>query len=101
MALTKTLDATLIGVPVSDAYIRITDLYVGRRQHPDVDAKFIATLSVSAYAAQPTDVDLVQVMSWVFSVPLDAIDAADGATLLERAYNWLVTSNELAGAVSV
>lgn len=101
MALTKTLDATLIGVPVSNAYIRITDLSVSRRPHPDVDAKFVINLAVSAYAAEPVDVEFSQVMSWVFTAPLEAVDAAAGATLLERAYNWLVTSNELAGAVSV
>ena len=88
MAFTLSVNETGIGVPVSNAYARITLLKI---------TKEVAFLNVSYYMSQDArNADAREIGHQFFR--FDSTELTNGSNPLEMGYNWLKTQPEFANA---
>ena len=84
------------GIKFDGAYYRIVTASVTRQRGSD--PKFSVMIDLSAYAtASPTD-DTREVDFKRYNAPLDAVEAASGATFLDKCYAWVMAQADMSGS---
>lgn len=95
MAITNniTQENSQYGIKFDGAYYRIVTASVSRQR--DTEPKFLVMIDLSAYAtATPTD-NTREVGFKRYQAPLDAVEAASGATFLAKCYAWVMTQSDM------
>ena len=83
------------GIAFDGAYYRIVTAAISREREVP---KFTVTIDLSAYAtASPTD-DTREVDFKRYNAPLEAVEAASGATLLAKCYAWVMAQDDMDGS---
>ena len=83
------------GIAFDGAYHRIVTAAISREREVP---KFTVTIDLSAYAtASPTD-DTREVDFKRYNAPLEAVEAASGATFLAKCYAWVMTQSDMSGS---
>ena len=98
MAITNniTTENSQYGIAFNGAYYRIVTAAVSRQRGSD--PKFSVMIDLSAYAtASPTD-DTREVDFKRYNAPLDAVEAASGATFLAKCYAWVMAQSDMSGS---
>lgn len=84
------------GIKFDGAYYRIVTAAVSRQRGSD--PKFSVMIDLSAYAtASPTD-NTREVDFKRYNAPLDAVEAASGATFLAKCYAWVMAQSDMSGS---
>jgi len=83
------------GVAFNGAYYRIVTAAVSRQRGSD--PKFMVMIDLSGYAATPDD-DTREVDFKRYNAPLDAVEAASGATFLAKCYAWVMAQDDMSGS---
>ena len=97
MAITNniTTENSQYGIAFNGAYYRIATTAVSRQR--GTDPKFSVMIDLSGYAATPDD-DTREVDFKRYNAPLDAVEAASGATFLAKCYAWVMTQSDMDGS---
>ena len=97
MAITNniTTENSQYGIAFNGAYYRIVTAAVSRQRGTDL--KFSVMIDLSGYAATPDD-DTREVDFKRYNAPLDAVEAASGATFLAKCYAWVMAQNDMDGS---
>ena len=97
MAITNniTTENSQYGIAFNGAYYRIATTAVSRQR--GTDPKFNVMIDLSGYAATPDD-DTREVDFKRYDAPLDAVEAASGATFLAKCYAWVMTQSDMDGS---
>lgn len=99
MAIQLDLTTSQYGVPFAGAYFRIVTAAVSRQRAGG--PKFSVMLDIAGYGtATPTD-DTREVDFRRYHAPLSDIEAMAGAEFLDRCYSWVMSQQDMAGAVGV
>lgn len=99
MAIQIDLQQSNFGIPFAGAYFRIVTAAVSRQR--EEANRHSVMIDVVGYPAQPVDEDTKDVDFRRYHVPLADIEAQTGPDFLEKAYQWVVTQPDMAGAVRV
>lgn len=87
------------GISFSGAYYRIVTAAVSRQR--GTDPKFSVMIDLSAYAtSSPTD-DTREVDFKRYNANLTDVEAASGATFLDKCYAWVMAQDEMSGSTAV
>jgi len=97
MAITNniTTENSKYGIKFDGAYYRIVTAAVSRQRGTDL--KFTVMIDISGYAATPDD-DTQEVDFKRYEAPLDAVEAASGATFLAKCYAWVMAQSDMDGS---
>ena len=97
MAITNniTTENSQYGIKFDGAYYRIVMASVARQR--GTDPKFEVMIDLSGYAATPDD-DTREVDFKRYQAPLDAVEAASGATFLAKCYGWVMAQSDMSGS---
>ena len=97
MAITNniTQENSQYGIAFNGAYYRIVTAAVSRQR--GTDPKFSVMIDLSGYAAIPDD-DTREVDFKRYNAPLDAVEAASGATFLAKCYAWVMAQSDMSGS---
>jgi hypothetical protein len=97
MAITHNITkaASNYGIKFDGAYYRIVTAAVSRQR--GTDPKFSVMIDLSGYAATPDD-DTREVDFKRYDAPLDAVEAASGATFLAKCYAWVMAQSDMSGS---
>jgi hypothetical protein len=97
MAITNniTTENSQYGIAFNGAYYRIVTAAVSRQRGTDL--KFSVMIDLSGYAATPDD-DTREVDFKRYNAPLDAVEAASGATFLAKCYTWVMAQDDMDGS---
>lgn len=96
MAIKIDLNQNSFGVPFAGAYFRIVTLAISRQRidHP----RHAVMIDVAGYAAKPTNEDTKEIDFRRYHTAMESIEQCDGATFIEKAYNWVMVNPDMAGA---
>ncbi len=87
------------GISFSGAYYRIVTAAVSRQRGSD--PKFTVMIDLSAYAtSSPTD-DTREVDFKRYSANLADVEAASGATFMDKCYAWVMAQDDMDGSSAV
>ena len=89
-------DASQYGIAFNNAYYRIVTAAVSR-QNGD-DPKFSVMIDLSAYATSSPTENTREVDFKRYEAPLDAVEAASGATFLAKCYAWVMAQSDMSGS---
>ena len=97
MAITNniTQENSQYGIAFNGAYYRIVTAAVSRQR--GADPKFTVMIDLLGYAATP-DHDTREVDFKRYHAPLDAVEAASGATFLAKCYAWVMAQSDMSGS---
>jgi len=97
MAITNniTTENSQYGIKFDGAYYRIVTTAVSRQR--GTDPKFSVMIDLSGYATTPDD-DTREVDFKRYNAPLDAVEAASGATFLAKCYAWVMAQSDMSGS---
>lgn len=99
MAIQLDLQQSQYGIAFAGAYFRIVTAAVSRQRAGG--PKFSVMLDIAGYGtATPTD-DTREVDFRRYHAPLSDIEAMAGAEFLDRCYSWVMSQQDMAGAVGV
>ena len=100
MAITNTItqETSQYGIAFNGAYYRIVMASIARQR--GADPKFEVMIDLSGYAATPND-DTREVDFKRYQAPLDAVEAASGATFLAKCYAWVMAQDDMSGSKAV
>jgi hypothetical protein len=91
--------ASQYGISFNNAYYRIVTAAVSRQRGSD--PKFTVMIDLSAYAtSSPTD-DTREVDFKRYSANLADVEAASGATFLDKCYAWVMAQADMDGSTAV
>ena len=91
--------ASQYGIAFNNAYYRIVTAAVSRQR--GTDPKFSVMIDLSAYAtSSPTD-DTREVDFKRYSANLTDIEAASGATFMDKCYAWVMAQSDMDGSTAV
>jgi len=91
--------ASQYGIAFNNAYYRIVTAAVSRQR--GTDPKFSVMIDLSAYAtATPTD-DTREVDFKRYSANLADVEAASGATFMDKCYAWVMAQSDMSGSTAV
>jgi hypothetical protein len=91
--------ASQYGIAFNNAYYRIVTAAVSRQR--GTDPKFSVMIDLSAYAtSSPTD-DTREVDFKRYSANLTDIEAASGATFMDKCYAWVMAQEDMTGSTAV
>jgi hypothetical protein len=97
MAIQVDLATSQYGVPFAGAYFRIVTASV-MRQRGDAP-RFSVMLDVAGYATAPQDEDTRDVDFRRYHTPLATIEAMAGDNFLAKCYSWVMSQEDMNGAV--
>lgn len=97
MAIQLDLATSNYGVPFEGAYFRVITASVSRQR----SATFSVMIDVVGYATRPINDDTKDIDFRRYHAPLDQVEAQSGTAFLEKVYNWIVTQEDMAGAIGV
>ena len=103
MAIQHTIpqSASDYGISFNDAYYRIVTASVSRQRAEGGNPKFSVMVDLSAYATSTPADDTREVDFKRFHANLDDINAASGATFLDKCYAWVMAQDEMSGSTAV
>ena len=91
--------ASQYGIAFNNAYYRIVTAAISRQRGSD--PKFTVMIDLSAYAtSSPTD-DTREVDFKRYSANLADVEAASGATFLDKCYAWVMSQADMDGSSAV
>ncbi len=91
--------ASQYGIAFNNAYYRIVTAAISRQRGSD--PKFTVMIDLSAYAtSSPTD-DTREVDFKRYSANLTDVEAASGATFLDKCYAWVMAQADMDGSSAV
>jgi hypothetical protein len=97
MAIQIDLNTSNYGVPFAGAYFRIVTSSISRQR----EAKFSVMIDVVGYATKPENDDTKDIGFRRYHAPLSEVEAQQGASFLEKSYNWVASQDDMVGAVAV
>jgi len=97
MAIQIDLNTSNYGVPFAGAYFRIVTSSISRQR----EAKFSVMIDVVGYAAVPANDDTKDIDFRRYHAPLADVEAQQGASFLEKSYNWVASQDDMFGSVAV
>ena len=90
--------ASQYGIAFNNAYYRIVTAAVSRQR--GTDPKFTVMIDLSAYAtSSPTD-DTREVDFKRYSANLADVEAASGATFMDKCYAWVMAQDDMDGSTA-
>jgi hypothetical protein len=99
MAIKIDLETSQYGTPFAGAYFRVVTAAISRQR--EGGPKFTVMIDVSGYATEAPNDDTREVDFRRYHADLLDVEAADGATVLDKCYSWVMTQNDMAGSVAV
>jgi hypothetical protein len=87
------------GISFSGAYYRIVTAAVSRQR--GTDPKFTVMIDLSAYATSSPNDDTREVDFKRYNANLTDVEAASGATFLDKCYAWVMAQDDMAGSTAV
>lgn len=100
MAIQLDLTDSQYGTPFAGAYFRIVTAAISRER--DGGPKFQVMIDVSGYATATPDDDTREVdFRRYHNADLADVEAASGATFLDKCYSWVMAQDDMNGSVSV
>jgi hypothetical protein len=99
MAIKIDLTTSQYGTPFAGAYFRIVTAGISRMR--EGGPKFTVMIDVSGYATETPDDDTREVDFRRYNADLLDVEAADGATFLDKCYVWVMTQPDMAGSEAV
>lgn len=87
------------GISFSGAYYRIVTAAVSRQR--GTDPKFSVMIDLSAYATSSPNDDTREVDFKRYNANLADVEAASGATFLDKCYAWVMAQDEMSGSTAV
>lgn len=87
------------GISFSGAYYRIVTAAVSRQR--GTDPKFSVMIDLSAYATSSPNDDTREVDFKRYNANLTDVEAASGATFLDKCYAWVMAQDEMSGSTAV
>jgi hypothetical protein len=97
MAIQVDLATSQYGVPFAGAYFRIVTAAISRTRN--AEARFSVMLDVAGYATAPQDEDTRDVDFRRYHTPLSSIEAMSGTDFLSKCYAWVMSQDDMDGAV--
>jgi hypothetical protein len=97
MAIQIDLNTSNFGIPFAGAYFRIVTSSIGRQRN----AQFSVMIDVVGYAQKPTNDDTKDIDFRRYHTPLADVEAQQGASFLEKSYNWVASQDDMSGSVAV
>ncbi len=97
MAIQIDLQTSNFGIPFVGAYFRIVTSSISRQR----GSQFSVMIDVVGYAQKPTNDDTKDIDFRRYHTPLADLEAQQGASFLEKSYNWVASQDDMSGAVAV
>jgi hypothetical protein len=97
MAIQIDLQTSNFGIPFAGAYFRIVTSSISRQRN----SQFSVMIDVVGYAQKPTNDDTKDIDFRRYHAPLEDVEAQQGASFLEKSYNWVASQADMAGAEAV
>jgi hypothetical protein len=97
MAIQIDLNTSNYGVPFAGAYFRIVTSSISRQRN----SQFSVMLDVVGYATKPENDDTKDIDFRRYHAPLADVEAQQGASFLEKSYNWVASQDDMSGSVAV
>ena len=99
MAIQLDLTNSQYGTPFAGAYFRIVTAAVSRMR--EGGPKFMVMIDVAGYATATPDDDTREVDFRRYHADLADVEAATGATFLDKCYSWVMAQEDMNGSVAV
>jgi|TARA_R110000782_G_scaffold269663_1_gene368177 hypothetical protein len=99
MAIQIDLTTSQYGTPFTGAYFRIATAAISRQR--EGGPKFTVMIDVSGYATATPGDDTREVDFRRYHADLADVEAASGATFLDKCYAWVMAQDDMAGSVAV
>lgn len=99
MAIQLDLTNSQYGTPFTGAYFRIVTAAVSRMR--EGGPKFTVMIDVSGYATATPDDDTREVDFRRYHADLAEVEAAAGATFLDKCYSWVMAQEDMNGSEAV
>jgi hypothetical protein len=87
------------GIAFNNAYYRIVTAAVSRQR--GTDPKFTVMIDLSAYATSSPTNDTREVDFKRYNANLTDVEAASGATFLDKCYAWVMSQADMDGSSAV
>ena len=91
--------ASQYGIAFNNAYYRIVTASISRQRGSD--PKFTVMIDLSAYATATPDDDTREGDFKRYNANLTDIEAASGATFLDKCYAWVMDQDDMDGSTAV
>ena len=99
MAIQIDLTTSQYGTAFTGAYFRIVTAAISRQR--DGGPKFTVMIDVSGYATATPDDDTREVDFRRYNADLTDIEAATGATFIDKCYAWVMAQDNMSGSIAV
>ena len=99
MAIQIDLTTSQYGTAFTGAYFRIVTAAISRQR--DGGPKFTVMIDVSGYATATPDDDTREVDFRRYNADLADIEAATGATFIDKCYAWVMAQDDMNGSIAV
>tara|TARA_R110000796_G_scaffold165498_1_gene282303 strand:+ start:1262 stop:1561 length:300 start_codon:yes stop_codon:yes gene_type:complete len=99
MAIQIDLANSQYGTPFAGAYFRIVTGAISRQR--EGGPKFTVTIDVAGYATATPGDDTREVDFRRYHADLADVEAAAGATFLDKCYAWVMAQDDMNGSVAV
>ena len=99
MAIQIDLTTSQYGTAFSAAYFRIVTAAISRQR--EGGPKFTVMIDVSGYATATPDDDTREVDFRRYHADLADVEAATGATFVDKCYAWVMAQDDMAGSEAV
>ena len=99
MAIQLDLTNSQYGTPFAGAYFRIVTSAISRMR--EGGPKFTVMIDVAGYATGTPDDDTREVDFRRYHADLSEVEAAAGATFLDKCYTWVMTQEDMNGSEAV
>tara|TARA_R110002167_G_scaffold155391_5_gene349817 strand:+ start:380 stop:679 length:300 start_codon:yes stop_codon:yes gene_type:complete len=99
MAIQIDLTTSQYGTAFTGAYFRIVTAAISRQR--DGGPKFTVMIDVSGYATATPDDDTREVDFRRYNADLADIEAATGATFIDKCYAWVMAQDDMSGSIAV
>lgn len=99
MAIKIDLTNSQYGIPFAGAYFRIVTAAISRQR--EGGPKFSVMIDVAGYGTATPGDDTREVDFRRYHTALENVEAQQGATFLDRCYNWVMSQPDMAGSVVV
>jgi hypothetical protein len=97
MAIQIDLNTSNFGIPFAGAYFRIVTSSISRQR----EAKFSVMIDVVGYATKPENDDTKDIDFRRYHAPLADVEVQQGASFLEKSYNWVASQDDMSSSVAV
>jgi hypothetical protein len=97
MAIQIDLNTSNFGIPFAGAYFRIVTSSISRQRN----SQFSVMIDVVGYATKPENDDTKDIDFRRYHTPLSEVEAQQGASFLEKSYNWVASQDDMSGSVAV